>query len=77
MQQSRTQTSANSERGSEAGHNTLYKEAKLIYRDPHWYSCKAKDTIHLNLHDDYISRDSGIEIPEPWQTQNQTTAADC
>ena len=66
IQQSRTQTSANSERGSEAAHNTLYQEAKLIYRDPHWYSCKAKDTIHLNLHDDNISRDSGIEIPEPW-----------
>ena len=25
----------------------LEEEAKLIYRDPHWYSCRAKETIHL------------------------------
>ena len=48
----------------------------LIYRDPHWYSCKAKETIHLKLHDDNINTDSGIEIPEPWQPHDQTTAAE-
>ena len=76
MQQSRTQTSANSERGRKTGHNTLYEGAKLIYRDPYWYSCRAKETIHLKLHPDNINSDSGIEIPEPWQPNNQTTAAD-
>ena len=62
IQQSRTQTSANSERASKTGHNTLYEGAKLIYRDPHWYSCRAKETIHLKLCN--INSDSGVEIPE-------------
>ena len=30
----------------------------------------------LKLHDDNINRDTGIEIPEPWQFHDQTIAAD-
>ena len=72
IQQSRTQTSANSERASKTGHKTIYEG----YRDPHWYSCRAKETIHLKLHPDNINSDSGIEIPETWKPNDQTTAAD-
>ena len=28
----------------------------------------------IKLHHDNINRDSGIEIPEPWQPHDQTTA---
>ena len=34
IQLSRSQTSANSKRGSNTGHNTLWDKVKLIYRDP-------------------------------------------
>ena len=64
IQQSRTQTSANSERGNKTGHNTLEEEAKLIYRGPHWYSCRAKKTIHLKLHDDPTSIET-VELTFP------------
>ena len=74
IQQSRTQTSANSERDIKTGHNTLLDKGKLIYRDPHCQSCRAKNTIYLKLHHDNIDRDSGIEILEPWQPHGQTTA---
>ena len=74
IQLSRTQTSANSERDIKTGHNTLLDEGKLIHRDPHCQSCRAKNTIYLKLHHDNIDRDSGIEIPEPWQPHDQTTA---
>ena len=36
MQLSRSQTSANSKRGSDIGHNTLWDKVKLIYRDPYY-----------------------------------------
>ena len=58
IQQSRTQTLANSERASKTGHKTIYEG----YLGPHWYSCRAKETIHLKLCN--INSDSGIEIPE-------------
>ena len=35
IQLSRSQTSANSKRGSNTGHNTLWDKVKLIYRDRH------------------------------------------
>ena len=53
-QLARTQTSAVSE------------HAKFIDRDPHWYTRRVKEAIHIRLHPNNINRDSGIEIPEAW-----------
>ena len=35
-------------------------------RDPHYYTRRVKEAIHVRLHSDDIDRDSGIEIPEAW-----------
>jgi len=58
----RTQTSAVSEHTHETGHYPI----RFIDRDPHWYTRRVKEAIHIRLHRNNINRDSGIEIPEAW-----------
>ena len=41
-------------------------ESSKIDRDPHWYTRRVKEAIHIRLHPNNINRDSGIEIPEAW-----------
>ena len=55
-----------SENANETGHFPIWKEVKFIDRDPHWYTRRAKEGIHVRLHPNNINRDSGIEIPEAW-----------
>ena len=62
----RTQTSAVSEHAKETGHLPIWKEVKFIDRDPHWYTRRVKEAIHIRLQPNNINRDSGIEIPEAW-----------
>ena len=62
----RTQTSAVSEHAHKTGHYPLWNEVKFIDRDPHWYTRRVKEAVHIRLHPDNINRDSGIEIPEAW-----------
>ena len=62
----RTQTSAVSEHVHNTGHYLLWDEVKFIDRDPHWYTLRVKEVIHIRLHPNNIIRDSGIEIPEAW-----------
>ena len=50
----------------ETGHLPIWKEVKFIDRDPHWYTRRVKEAIHIRLHPNNINRDSGIEIPEAW-----------
>ena len=61
---SQTQTSAVSEHANKVGHYPLWDEVKFIDRDPHWYSRRVKEALHIRLHPNNINRDSGIEIPE-------------
>ena len=30
--------------------NTLARSVKFIHRDPHWYTCRIKEVIHVRLH---------------------------
>ena len=60
----RTQTSAVSEHANKTGHLPIWKEVKFIDRDPHWYTRRVKEAIHIRLHPNSINRDSEIEIPE-------------
>ena len=60
------QTSAVSEHANETGHLPIWKEVKFIDRDPHWYTRRVKEAIHIRLHPNNINRDSGIEISEAW-----------
>ena len=62
----RTQSSAVSEHSNGTGHYPLWDEVKFIDRDPHWYTRRVKDAIHIRLHPDNINRDNRIEIPEAW-----------
>ena len=62
----RTQTSAVSEHANETGHLPIWREVKYIDRDPHSYTRRVKEAIHIRLHPNNINRDSGIEIPEAW-----------
>ena len=62
----RTQTSAVSEYANNTGHNPLWNEVKFIDRDPHWYTRRVKEAIHVRLQPKNINRDSGIEISEAW-----------
>ena len=66
----RTQTSAVSEHAHET-----WNEVKFIDRDPHWYTRKVKEAMHIRLHSNNINRDRGIEIPEAWMPtiKNTTT----
>ena len=62
----RTQTSAVSEHANKFGHYPLWDEVKFIDRDPHWFTRRVKEAIHIRLHPNNINRDYGIEIPEGW-----------
>ena len=62
----RTQTSTVSEHANNTGQNPLWSEVKFFDRDPHWYTCRVKEEIHMRLHPNNINRDSGIEISESW-----------
>ena len=61
-----TQTSAVSEHANKFGHYPLWDEVKFINWDPHWYTRRVKETIHIRLHPNNINWDRGIEIPEGW-----------
>ena len=45
-----TQTSAVSEHANETGHLPIWKEVKFIDCDPHWYTRRVKEAIHIRLH---------------------------
>ena len=62
----RTQTSAVFEYANMTRHFLLWDEVKFIDEDPHWYSRRVKEAIHIRLHPNNINRDCGIEIPEVW-----------
>ena len=62
----RIQTSTVSEHASNTN-NPLWNEVKFIYRDPHWYTRRVIEAIHMGLHPNNINRDKGIEIPEAWK----------
>ena len=62
----RTQTSAVAEHANETGHIPIWSNVKFIDRDPHWYTPRVKEAIHIRLHPNNINRESGIEIPRAW-----------
>ena len=62
----RTQTSTVSEHANETGHIPIWSKVKFIDRDPHWYTRRVKEAIHIRLHPNNINRDSGIDILEAW-----------
>ena len=51
-----TQTSAVSEHTNETGHLPIWKEVKFIDRDPHWYTRRVKEAIHIKFHPNNINR---------------------
>ena len=57
----RTQTCAASEHAYETGHIPIWSDAKFIDRDPHQYTHRVKEAIHIRLHPNNINKYSGIE----------------
>ena len=57
----RTETSAVSERPNEMGHIPIWSKVKFIDRDPHWYTRRVKETIHIRLHPSNFNKDSCIK----------------
>ena len=55
----RTQNSAVSGHANETGH------LPIIDRDPHWYTRRVKEAIHIRLNPNNINRDSGIGKASP------------
>ena len=62
----RAQTSAVSGHTNNIRHQLLWNEVKLIDCDPHWYTQRVKETIHLRPYPNNVNRDSGIQNPEAW-----------
>ena len=69
----RTETFAVSEHAHNTEHKPLWNKVKFIDRDPYYYTRRVKEAIHVRLHPNNISRDSGIEIPEVWMPTTKTT----
>ena len=46
----RTLTSAVSEHANETGHLPIWIQVKFIDHDPHWYTRRVKEAIHIKLH---------------------------
>ena len=51
---------------NKTGHYPLWDEVKFIDWDPHCYSSRVKEAIHIRLHRNNINKESEIEIPEAW-----------
>ena len=51
--------------------NPLWNEVKFIYRDPHWYTRRVIEAIHMILHPNNINRDSGSMEAHDQETQQQ------
>ena len=62
----RTKTSAVSEHANETGYIPISSKVKFIDRDPHWYTRRVKEDIHIRLRPNNMNRNIGIEIPEAW-----------
>ena len=45
----RTQTSTVSEHANGTGHIPIWSKTKYIDRDPHWYTHRVKEAIHIRL----------------------------
>ena len=54
---SQTQTSAVSEHTNKSGHYPLWDKVTFIARDPHWYSRRVKEAIHIWVHPNNTNRD--------------------
>ena len=46
----RTQTSTVSEHANETRHIPIWSKVKFIDRDPHWYTRRVKEAIHIRLY---------------------------
>ena len=58
------------------GHLPIWKEVKFIDRDPHWYTRRVKEAIHIRIHPNNINRDSGIKFLKLKYLRSKSTTAD-
>ena len=72
----RTQTSAVSEHSNETGHLPIWKEVKFIDRDPHWYTRRVKEAIHIRLHPNNINEIVESKFLKLGYLRSENTTAD-
>jgi len=53
-----TQTFAVSDHAHETGDYPIWNQVKFIDRDPHWYTTRVKEAIHIQLHPNNMNKDS-------------------
>ena len=49
-----------------AGHRPNWDDVRCIDHEPHWYTRRVKEAIHIRLRHNNINRDSGVDIPGFW-----------
>ena len=54
----------------------LWSEVKFIDRDPHYYTRRVKEAIHIRLCPDNINRDGGIEIKKRGCLRSKNTTGE-
>ena len=60
------------EHANETRHLPIWKEVKFVDRDPHWYTRRVKEAIHIILHSNNINRCSigGACVNPAWSDVN-------
>ena len=75
-----TQTSAVSEHDYNTGHPPLWNEVTFIDRDPHSFTRRVKESIHMIIHSDNIDRTVKLKFQKhgcPRSARNTTTGELC
>ena len=54
------------EHANRTGHIPIWSKVKFNDCDPHWYTHRIKEAIHIRLHPNNTNKDSRIEIPKAW-----------
>ena len=65
------QTSAVSEHAHETGHYPIWNGVKFTDRDPHWYTRRVKEAIHIRPHPNNINKYTGMSTIKSATTEKR------
>jgi len=69
----RTQTSAIFEHTHETSHYPIWNKVKFTDWDPHWYTRRVKEAIHIKIHPNNINRDRELKFLKRGCPQSKNT----
>ena len=73
---SRVDGSAVAEHAWGAGHRPNWNGVRCIDHEPHWYTRRIKEAIHIRLRANNVNQDNGVDIPGFWLPPSVATTAD-